>query len=106
MVLSMVGNALQRWIYIRDRGKARKVKVEEQPVEVVEGKQVATMDNIKVLHHRLDGQERRLADLETSLKTDKREIVEEIIKIRDEVHKQLVEVNRSVGRLEGSRIPP
>ena len=37
-VLSMVGNALQGWVLLKFQGKPRRVKVEDQPVEVIEGK--------------------------------------------------------------------
>ncbi|WP_288926319.1 hypothetical protein [uncultured Akkermansia sp.] len=104
MVLSMVGNAFQGWARMKDRGKPKKVDVNNQPVEVIEGKQVATMDNIKVLHHRLDEHGRRLETLEAARETDKKEIVDEIIKMREQSHEQFSTLNRAIGRLEGSHL--
>lgn len=104
LVLSTVGNALQGWARLKSQGKARGVKVEDQPVEVIEGKQVATMDNIKVLHHRLDEHSRRLETLEAARETDKKEIVDEIIKMREQSHEQFSALNRAIGRLEGVRL--
>lgn len=103
-VALVVGNLLQAWINIRKSGKPAKVDVNNQPVEVVEGNKPATMDNIKVLHHRLDEHGRRLETLEAARETDKREIVDEIIKMREQSHKQFATLNRSIGRLEGSRL--
>lgn len=103
-VLSMVGNALQGWVLLKFQGKPRRVKVEDQPVEVIEGKQAATMDNIKVLHHRLDEHGRRLETLESAHETDKREIVDKLIEMREQSHEQFSTLNRAIGRLEGSRL--
>jgi len=104
MVLSMVGNALQGWVLLKFHGKPRGVKVEDQPVEVIEGKQAATMDNIKVLHHRLDEHGRRLETLEAGREADKRKIVDEIIKMREQSHAQFATLTRAIGR--GGGPPP
>lgn len=89
---------------IRAFGKPQKVDVEEQPLEVIEGRKPATMDNIKVAHHRMDGLEERLDKIEADSKKERSAIVAEIIKLREESHKQFEELNRAIGRLEGSRL--
>ena len=62
------------------------------------------MDHIKVIHHRLDEHRARLTALEQSREQDKKEIVEEIIKMREQSHNQFENLNRAIGRLEGSRL--
>lgn len=88
---------------IRGHGKPQKVDVEEQPLEVIEGRKPATMDNIKVAHHRMDGLEERLNKIEADSKKERSEIVAEIIEMRKQSHKQFESLNRAIGRLEGSR---
>ena len=44
---------------IRQLGQPQKFDVEKQPLEVVEGRKLATMDNIKVAHHRISELEDR-----------------------------------------------
>lgn len=104
LVLSTIGNALQGWARMKDSGKPKKVDVNNQPVEVVEGNKHATMDNIKVLHHRLDEHGQRLKTLEAVRETDKREIVDEIVKMREQSSEQFATLNRAIGRLEGVRL--
>lgn len=89
---------------IRGHGKPQKVDVDDQPLEVIEGRKPATMDNIKVAHHRMDGLEERLDKIEADSKKERSSIVAEIIKMREESHKQFEELNRAIGRLEGSRL--
>lgn len=88
---------------IRGHGKPQKVDVDKQPLEVIEGRKPATMDNIKVAHHRMDGLEERLDKIEADAKKERSEIVAEIIEMRKQSHKQFEDLNRAIGRLEGSR---
>lgn len=89
---------------LREHGKPQKVDVEEQPLEVIEGRQPATMDNIKVVHKRINGLQDRLDKIEEDSKKDRSDIVAEIIKMRGQSHKQFEELNRAIGRLEGARL--
>lgn len=89
---------------IRNYGKPQKFDVEKQPLEVIEGRKPATMDNIKVAHHRMDDLEERLDKIEADSKKGRSEIVAEIIKMREQSHKQFEDLNRAIGRLEGSRL--
>ena len=89
---------------IRGHGKPQKVDVDKQPLEVIEGRKPATMDNIKVAHHRMDGLEERLDKIEADAKKERSEIVAEIIEMRKQSHKQFEDLNRAIGRLEGSRL--
>lgn len=88
---------------IRGHGKPQKVDVEEQPLEVIEGRKPATMDNIKVVHHRMDGLEKRLNKIEEDSKKERSEIVAEIIEMREQSNRQFENLNRAIGRLEGAR---
>lgn len=103
-VALVVGNVLQAWLRIKSHGKPQSVDVSNQPLEVVEGRQPATMDHVKVLHHRLDDHGRRLGVLETVRETDKRDVVAEIIKMREQSHVQFATLNRAIGRMEGIRL--
>ena len=89
---------------LRAHGKPQKVDVEEQPLEVIEGRQPATMDNIKVVHKRINGLQDRLDKIEEDSKKDRSDIVAEIITMRKECHKQFEDLARAIGRLEGSRL--
>lgn len=89
---------------IRNYGKPQKFDVEKQPLEVIEGRKPATMDNIKVAHHRMDGLEERLDKIEADAKKEKSEIVAEIIEMRNQSHKQFQDLSRAIGRLEGARL--
>lgn len=89
---------------LRSQGKPQKIDVEEQPLEVIEGRKPATMDNIKVAHHRMDGLEERLDKIEADVKKEKSEIVAEIIEMRNQSHKQFQDLSRAIGRLEGARL--
>lgn len=104
VVIMVVGKIVQMWQAIRARGKPRPMKVEDQPLEVIEGRKPASMDNIKVIHHRLDEHRSRLTALEQSREQDKTAIVNEIVKMREQSHKQFEDLNRAIGRLEGSRL--
>lgn len=88
---------------IRNYGKPQKFDVEKQPLEVIEGRKPATMDNIKVVHHRIDGLEKRLNKIEADTKKERSEIVAEIIEMRDQSNRQFENLNRAIGRLEGAR---
>lgn len=104
VIMMVVGKIVQSWQAIMVRGKPRPMKVEDQPVEVIEGWKPASIDHIKVVHHRLDEHGRRLEILEAARETDKQEIVDEIIKMREQSHEQFATLNRAIGRLEGSRL--
>lgn len=103
-VASVVGNVLQQWLRIRSAGKAMPVKTDGDPLETSEVRQPATMDNIKVLHHRLDGYDERIGVLEAARETDKRDVVTEIVRMREQSHEQFATLNRAIGRLEGARL--
>ncbi len=102
LVLSTIGNALQGWARLKDRGKAQAVRVEEQPLEVVKGKAPATMEHVKALHYRIDGVEMRVNAAVSKHDKDKQDIIEEVIKMREQSANQFTELNRAIGRLEGS----
>lgn len=103
-IVYFVARMILAVMQIRQLGQPQKFDVEKQPLEVVEGRKPATMDNIKVAHKRMDGLEERLNKMEEDRKVDKSEIVAEIIKMREQSHKQFEELNRAIGRLEGSRL--
>lgn len=89
---------------IRQLGQPQKFDVEKQPLEVVEGRKLATMDNIKVAHHRISELEERLDKIEAEAKKEKSDIVKEIITMRKESHTQFEALSRAIGRLEGARL--
>lgn len=89
---------------IRQLGQPQKFDVEKQPLEVVEGRKLATMDNIKVAHHRISEQEDRLDKIEAEAKKERSDIVAEIITMRKESHTQFEALSRAIGRLEGARL--
>lgn len=89
---------------IRQLGQPQKFDVEKQPLEVVEGRKLATMDNIKVAHHRISELEDRLDKIEAEAKKERSDIVEEIITMRKESHTQFEALSRAIGRLEGARL--
>ena len=89
---------------IRQLGQPQKFDVEKQPREVVEGRKLATMDNIKVAHHRISELEDRLDKIEAEAKKERSDIVAEIITMRKESHTQFEALSRAIGRLEGARL--
>lgn len=89
---------------IRQLGQPQKFDVEKQPLEVVEGRKLATMDNIKVAHHRISELEERLDKIEAEAKKERSDIVAEIITMRKESHTQFEALSRAIGRLEGARL--
>lgn len=89
---------------IRQLGQPQKFDVEKQPLEVVEGRKLATMDNIKVAHHRISELEDRLDKIEAEAKKERSDIVAEIITMRKESHAQFEALSRAIGRLEGARL--
>lgn len=89
---------------IRQLGQPQKFDVERQPLEVVEGRKLATMDNIKVAHHRISELEDRLDKIEAEAKKERSDIVAEIITMRKESHTQFEALSRAIGRLEGARL--
>lgn len=89
---------------IRQLGQPQKFDVEKQPLEVVEGRKLATMDNIKVAHHRISELEGRLDKIEAEAKKERSDIVAEIITMRKESHTQFEALSRAIGRLEGARL--
>lgn len=89
---------------IRQLGQPQKFDVEKQPLEVVEGRKLATMDNIKVAHHRISELEDRLDKIEAEAKKERSDIVAEIITMRKESHTQFEALSRAIGRLEGARL--
>lgn len=89
---------------IRQLGQPQKFDVEKQPLEVVEGRKLATMDNIKVAHHRINELEDRLDKIEAEAKKERSDIVAEIITMRKESHTQFEALSRAIGRLEGARL--
>lgn len=89
---------------IRQLGQPQKFDVEKQPLEVVEGRKLATMDNIKVAHHRISELEERLDKIEAEAKKERSDIVTEIITMRKESHTQFEALSRAIGRLEGARL--
>lgn len=89
---------------IRQLGQPQKFNVEKQPLEVVEGRKLATMDNIKVAHHRISELEDRLDKIEAEAKKERSDIVAEIITMRKESHTQFEALSRAIGRLEGARL--
>lgn len=89
---------------IRQLGQPQKFDVEKQPLEVVEGRKLATMDNIKVAHHRISELEDRLDKIEAEAKKERSDIVAEIISMRKESHTQFEALSRAIGRLEGARL--
>lgn len=89
---------------IRQLGQPQKFDVEKQPIEVVEGRKLATMDNIKVAHHRISELEDRLDKIEAEVKKERSDIVAEIITMRKESHTQFEALSRAIGRLEGARL--
>ena len=89
---------------IRQLGQPQKFDVEKQPIEVVEGRKLATMDNIKVAHHRISELEDRLDKIEAEAKKERSDIVAEIITMRKESHTQFEALSRAIGRLEGARL--
>lgn len=89
---------------IRQLGQPQKFDVEKQPLEVVEGRKLATMDNIKVAHHRMSELEDRLDKIEAEAKKERSDIVAEIITMRKESHTQFEALSRAIGRLEGARL--
>ena len=89
---------------IRQLGQPQKFDVEKQPLEVVEGRKLATMDNIKVAHHRISELEDRLDKIEADAKKERSDIVAEIITMRKESHTQFEALSRAIGRLEGARL--
>ena len=110
LFLSLAGNAyfIARMILvikqIRQLGQPQKFDVEKQPLEVVEGRKLATMDNIKVAHHRISELEDRLDKIEAEAKKERSDIVAEIITMRKESHTQFEALSRAIGRLEGARL--
>lgn len=89
---------------IRQLGQPQKFDVEKQPLEVVEGRKLATMDNIKVAHYRISELEDRLDKIEAEAKKERSDIVAEIITMRKESHTQFEALSRAIGRLEGARL--
>lgn len=89
---------------IRQLGQPQKFDVEKQPLEVVEGRKLATMDNIKVAHHRISELEDRLDKIEADAKKERSDVVKEIITMRKESHTQFEALSRAIGRLEGARL--
>ena len=80
----------------------KQIRQHGQPLEVVEGRQLATMDNIKVAHHRISELEDRLDKIEAEAKKERSDIVAEIITMRKESHTQFEALSRAIGRLEGA----
>ena len=103
-VASVVGNALQAWVRLKSQGKPQSVEIEKQPVSILKSRQAATMDNVKVLHKRITGIDGRIDRLEQTQAQDKKDIITEIIKIRNDTNEYLQGLQRSIGRLEGGRL--
>lgn len=103
-VALVVGNVLQAWLRIKSHGKPQQVDVANQPFEVIPGSQPATMDHIKVIHKRINGVTERLDKMDKDNRSDKQDIVNEIITLRKESHAQFENLSRAIGRLEGSRL--
>lgn len=103
ITVSFVANIVLVLLRIRSQGRPQKIDVDKQPLEVIEGRKPATMDNIKVAHHRMDGLEERLDKIEADAKKERSDIVAEIIEMRKQSHKQFEDLNRAIGRLEGAR---
>lgn len=71
-VASVVGNALQAWVRLKSQGKPQSVEIEKQPVSILKSRQAATMDNVKVLHKRINGIDGRIDRLEQTQAQDKK----------------------------------
>lgn len=89
---------------MKDRGKPQSVDIEKQPVSILKSRQPATMDNVKVLHKRINGVDTRIDKLEQTQAQDKKDIITEIIQIRNDTNDYLQGLQRSIGRLEGGRL--
>lgn len=103
ITVSFIANIVLVLLRIRAQGRPQKIDVDKQPLEVIEGRKPATMDNIKVVHHRMDGLEKRLNKIEADSKQERSEIVAEIVEMREQSNRQFESLNRAIGRLEGSR---
>lgn len=103
ITVSFIANIVLVLLRIRSQGRPQKIDVDKQPLEVIEGRKPATMDNIKVVHHRMDGLEKRLNKIEEDSKKERSEIVAEIIEMREQSNRQFENLNRAIGRLEGAR---
>jgi len=94
-IASVLGNVV--WVWIRIRSRNNPMLVGPSPLEVTEWSRPVSREEFAQLTRRV---ERIEAEAERNL----REIVEEIIKLRENNHKQFQELQRAIGRLEGGRI--
>lgn len=103
-VLLTVGNVALVWSRLKLGSKPSKVKVHDQPLEIVHGHTPATMDHIQRLEKRIDDQIDRIEKLERVHRSDKKDIIDEIIRMREQSAKQYQEISRAIGRLEGAQL--
>jgi len=94
-VASVVGNVVLAWIKIKRSNTP--MQIGPSPLEVKEHERPVRREEFESMRH-------RVANIEAEIAANKREIVEEIIKFRENNHKQFQELHRALGRLEGDRI--